>query len=177
MPFPRDLKFCIGIMFLPAVIGIAAALALGPCRTACTRTVNISGEWHFFRGGRFTLAQDGKNITGTGYLVTDNLPTATSDPHIPITAQGKIRRERILLTLETGTDTLKDVEFLPSISPKGSQRFLKCPQHLGLTLIPEGVDAFKHDILKPELAELEKKRESSQQPDAVTQEPARSAAP
>ena len=146
----------------------------------CSRepTLDVSGNWYFFHGGSFTLEQDGKRVSGTGYLVTDVLSTAAPDPHIPITAQGKIKRGRIVLTLETGTNTLKDVEYLPSISPKGNQRFLKCPQYLGLTLIPEGVDYFGHEILKPEFAELEKKRERSQQPDgAVTQEPARSAAP
>jgi hypothetical protein len=102
----------------------------------------------------------------------------TSDPRIPITGQGRAHRGRIVLTLAIGANTLADVEFLPAKSPKGNQRFLKCPQHLGLTLIPEGVDPFKHEILKPEFTELEKKREGSQPPDgAVTQESAQSAAP
>ena len=130
----------------------------------CARkpTLDVSGEWHFFHGGRFTLVQDGKKLTGSGHILTDNLPTGASDFRIPITAHGKLQGELILLTFECGTNTLRDLQFLPAISPKGNQRFLKCAQHLGLTLIPKGVDAFTHEILKPELTEPRVKREGSQ---------------
>jgi hypothetical protein len=155
---------------------VGAVLLLAGCSSE--PTLDVSGEWQFFHGGRFTLVQHGKKLSGSGHILTDNLPAGGSDFRIPLTASGKFHGESIVLTFECGTNTLKNLEFLPAISPKGNQRFLKCPQHLGLTLIPEGVDAFKHEILKPEFTELEKKRERSQQPDgAVTQEPARSAAP
>ena len=73
----------------------------------CARkpTLDVSGEWHFFHGGRFTLVQDGKKLTGSGHILTDNLPTGASDFRIPITAHGKLQGERILLTFECGIST------------------------------------------------------------------------
>jgi len=141
---------------------IFAILLLAGC--AREPSLDVSGEWYFYHfGGQFTLVQNGKNISGAGYLDNGNQNPPTPSPEIPITAQGKIRGDNILLTFKSGTNTLKDVAFLPTISPKGNQRYLKCPQHLGLSLIPKGIDYFKYEILKPEAIEQMKKLEGSQQ--------------
>jgi hypothetical protein len=150
---------------------IVAVLVLAGCSRQ--PTLDVSGKWYFFRGGRLTLVQDGRRISGTGHFPINPRPTEASPTRMPITAHGKVQGERVLLTLEFGTNTLEDVEFLLAISPTGNQRFLKCPQYLSLTLIPEGVDYFQHEILKPELTELEREREGSQQSDrAATSKPA-----
>jgi hypothetical protein len=140
---------------------ILAILFLAGC--ARKPSLDVSGKWYFYSGGQFTLVQEGKNISGGGYLDNGNQNPPTPSPEIAVTAQGKIRGDHILLTLKSGTNTLTDVEFLPTISPKGSQRYLKCPQHLGLSLIPQGVDAFTCEILKPEAIEQMKKLEGFQQ--------------
>jgi len=146
----------------------------------CSRepSLDVSGNWYFFRGGPLALVQDGRKLSGSGYFPIDNRPTAASPTSMPISVQGEVQGDRVFLTFEVGTTTLENVEFLPAISPKGDQHFLKCPQHLSLTLIPDGVDIFEHEILKPEFDELRKKRNCSQQPaGAVTQGPAQSADP
>jgi len=144
---------------------IVAILLLAGC--ARKPSLDVSGTWHFYSfGGQFTLIQTDNNISGAGYIDNGNQNPTTPSPEIPITAQGNIRGDHILLTFESGTNTLTDVKFLPTISPKGNQQYLKCPQHLGLSLIPKGVDAFKCEILKPEAIEEMKKREGSKQSSA-----------
>jgi hypothetical protein len=144
------------------VTAIFAIMLLAGC--APEPSLDVSGEWYFYlNGGQFTLVQTGNNIWGAGYIANDNQNPPTPSPEIPITAQGKIRGDHILLTLKSGTNTLTDVKFFPTISPKGNQRYLKCSQHLGLSLIPKGVDSFKCEILKPEFIEQMKKLEGFQQ--------------
>jgi hypothetical protein len=140
---------------------ILAILLLAGC--ARKPSLDVSGKWYFYSGGQFTLVQADNNIYGAGYFNNGNQSPPTPNPEIPITAQGKIRGDNILLTFKSGTNTLADVEFLPTISPKGSQRYLKCPKYLGLSLIPQGVDAFTCEILKPEAIEQMKKLEGFQQ--------------
>ena len=96
-------------------------------------------------------------ITGTG-----TVKTATSD-FVPIEFTGTVNGGIVLLTFDRGTNTSITLRYVPAVSPKGNIHFLKCPENLGRTLVPEGIEPFNYDILKPELIEQAKKWKNPQQ--------------
>jgi hypothetical protein len=100
----------------------ATATAILLLLAGCARhaPVNASGNWYFFCGGRLTLVQDGKMLSGSGHIPNNPRPTEASPTTIPITVQGKALGDRVFLTLKVGTNTLEDVEFLLAISPKAA---------------------------------------------------------
>ena len=119
---------------------------------------DIAGDWTFVAGGRLSLTQTGSKVKGNG-VWGDNPPTT-------IAVTGRVASDQMTFVITPPQRPTVTFHYDLSISPKGNQRFLKCREWIGGSLIPAGINYWEYDILKKKMTELRKGTEGSQHPAA-----------